>query len=68
MANYYGMSYKGYSYFAEWEVEADGSNKKLWHYIKDPEGNVSDASVGGSYSFPSTEEVHNYIDKLLNES
>jgi hypothetical protein len=46
----------------------DRSNKKLWHYVKDPEGNVSHAPIGGSYTFPTVTEVHNYIDKLLNES
>jgi|TARA_R110000803_G_scaffold137761_1_gene204660 hypothetical protein len=68
MNNYYGMEYRGYSFYSEWEMEHDRSNKKLWHYIKDPGGNVSDAPIGGSYTFPNTSEIHEYIDQLISLS
>ena len=65
MNNYYGMAYRGYHFNSEWETEADGNNKKLWHTITDPAGNVSSASIGGSYTFPNTKEVHDYIDLIV---
>lgn len=68
MDNYYGISYRGYSFYSEWEVDYDKSNKKLWHYVKDPEGNVSHAPIGGSYTFPTVTEVHEYIDQLISSS
>jgi len=68
MDNYYGIHYRGYSFYSEWEVDYDKSNKKLWHYIKDPEGNVSHAPIGGSYTFPTVTEVHEYIDQLISSS
>ena len=68
MDNYYGIPYRAYSCHSKWEVEYDRSNKKLWHYIKDPEGNVSHAPIGGSYTFPTVTEVHEYIDQLISSS
>jgi len=68
MDNYYGIPYRGYSFYSEWEVDYDKSNKKLWHYIKDPEGNISHAPIGGSYTFPTVSEVHEYIDQLISSS
>ena len=68
MDNYYGIPYRGYCFYSEWEVEYDKRNKKLWHYVKDPEGNVSHAPIGGSYTFPTVTEVHEYIDQLISSS
>ena len=58
MNNYYGMEYRGYSFYSEWEMEHDRSNKKLWHYIKDPGGNVSDAPIGGSFPILNKKSIH----------
>jgi hypothetical protein len=49
-------------------IQNDKSNKKLWHYVEDPEGNVSHAPIGGSYTFPTVTEVHEYIDQLISSS
>ena len=65
MSSHYGMSYKGWNFYSEWEEEVDKHNKKLWHYIIDPDGNEYPATIGGSYTFPNTTDVHKYIDELI---
>ena len=68
MNSYYGISYRGYRFYSEWEEEVDRCNKKLWHYIVDPNGKETIASIGGSYDFPNVTEVHQYIDSLIGDA
>ena len=65
---YYFMATKyskhGWKYYSDKEVECDGHNAKIWHYIVRPDGEelVMDYSP---YRYPSQEEVERYIEAYI---
>ena len=65
MVNYHGTIYKGWHFYSEWEEEVDKHNKKLWHYVVDPDGKEQVATIGTSYTFPNQSDIHEYIDLLI---
>ena len=54
-----------WTYHGEKEVESDGHNAKMWHYLIAPDGKRIDIDqFFGSYHLPSDEEVEDLIMEL----
>ena len=70
MMEYYSMGTKythlGFQYYSEKEVESDGCNAKIWHWISDPDGREI-AFPYSPYSYPTQDEVESFIEKLIEE-
>tara|TARA_Y100001938_G_scaffold150697_1_gene242909 strand:- start:1746 stop:1961 length:216 start_codon:yes stop_codon:yes gene_type:complete len=70
MNEYYSMGTKfnhlGFQYYADREVESDGCNAKIWHWIVDPNGREI-VFPHSPYSYPTQEEVESFIEKLIEE-
>ena len=56
----------GFQYYSEKEVESDGCNAKIWHWISDPDGREI-AFPYSPYSYPTQDEVESFIEKLIEE-
>ena len=54
-----------WAYSGEKEVEPDGNNAKMWHYLIAPDGTKIDINqYFGSYSIPKNSEIEDLIMEL----
>ena len=57
-------SQMGWKYYSEKEVELDGHNSKIWHYVIDPCGNEHTMDFS-PYQYPNQDQVVLYIEGLI---
>ena len=68
MMEYYSVQTKyseqGWRYYSDKEVESDGHNAKIWHYIVRPNGEVLDMDFS-PYQYPNAEQIEQFIEAYI---
>jgi len=69
MKEYYSMnlgkySHLGWKYYSDKEVELDGHNSKIWHYVVDPTG-IEHTMDFSPYQYPNQDQVVLFIEGLI---
>jgi len=64
MENYYSIPYNGFTYYAEWK-NTHRQETKILHNLFWPDGSVTVYPYLDNNTFPSVNEVYNYIESLL---
>ncbi len=54
----------GWKYYSEKEVESDGHNAKIWHYVITPTGTVLDMDYS-PYQYPTNEHIEQFIEAYI---
>ena len=56
----------GFRYYADKEVECDGTNSKIHHWIVEPDGREI-AFPFSPYQYPTQDQVEKFIETLVEE-
>jgi hypothetical protein len=54
----------GWKYYSDKEVECDGHNAKIWHYIITPTGKVLDMDFS-PYRYPTIDNIEHFIEAYI---